>query len=73
MMYLLFLLLLLRPRATQCKEELYLAGLFPFTGTWAAGTACLQSSQMAVEHINGRTDVLSDYELKLHYGDSQVG
>ena len=72
MEYTLLFLMLLRPRMTQCKEELHLAGVFPFTGAWAAGTAHLQSALLAVEHINERTDVLPDYELKLHYGDSQV-
>ena len=70
---LLFLLLLLRPLVTQCKEKLHLAGVFPFTGAWPSGIAYLESSLLAVEHINRRTDVLPDYELNLHYGDSQVG
>ncbi|XP_036371518.1 gamma-aminobutyric acid type B receptor subunit 1 isoform X1 [Megalops cyprinoides] len=52
------------------KKKLYIGALFPMSGGWPGGQACLPSAQMALELVNKRTDILPDYELELIYYDS---
>lgn len=54
------------------KKKLYIGALFPMSGGWPGGQACLPSAQMALELVNNRTDILPDYELELIYYDSMV-
>lgn len=55
------------------KKKLYIGALFPMSGGWPGGQACLPSAQMALDLVNKRTDILPDYELELIYYDSRVG
>uniref|UniRef100_A0A8C9VX85 Gamma-aminobutyric acid type B receptor subunit 1 n=1 Tax=Scleropages formosus TaxID=113540 RepID=A0A8C9VX85_SCLFO len=50
--------------------KLYIGALFPMSGGWPGGQACLPSAQMALDLVNKRTDILPDYELELIYYDS---
>uniref|UniRef100_A0A6Q2YWP1 G-protein coupled receptors family 3 profile domain-containing protein n=1 Tax=Esox lucius TaxID=8010 RepID=A0A6Q2YWP1_ESOLU len=52
------------------KKKLYIGALFPMSGGWPGGQACLPSAQMALDLVNNRTDILPDYELELIYYDS---
>lgn len=52
------------------KKKLYIGALFPMSGGWPGGQACLPSAQMALDLVNKRTDILPDYELELIYYDS---
>ncbi|XP_026875543.2 gamma-aminobutyric acid type B receptor subunit 1 isoform X4 [Electrophorus electricus] len=53
------------------KKKLYIGALFPMSGGWPGGQACLPSAQMALDLVNKRTDILPDYELELIYYDSK--
>ncbi|MCJ8740296.1 hypothetical protein PDJAM_G00057110 [Pangasius djambal] len=63
-------LLLSWPCAVAGKKKLYIGALFPMSGGWPGGQACLPAAQMALELVNNRTDILPDYELELIYYDS---
>ncbi|XP_056142362.1 gamma-aminobutyric acid type B receptor subunit 1 isoform X1 [Lampris incognitus] len=52
------------------KKKLYIGALFPMSGGWPGGQACLPSAQMALDLVNNRTDILPDYELELIHYDS---
>lgn len=65
-------LLLSWPCAVAGKKKLYIGALFPMSGGWPGGQACLPAAQMALELVNNRTDILPDYELELIYYDSMV-
>ncbi|TKS88709.1 Gamma-aminobutyric acid type B receptor subunit 1 [Collichthys lucidus] len=53
-----------------CKKKLYIGALFPMSGGWPGGQACLPAAQMALSLVNKRTDILPDYELELIHYDS---
>uniref|UniRef100_A0A674D5Q8 Gamma-aminobutyric acid type B receptor subunit 1 n=1 Tax=Salmo trutta TaxID=8032 RepID=A0A674D5Q8_SALTR len=55
---------------SQSFHKLYIGALFPMSGGWPGGQACLPSAQMALDLVNNRTDILPDYELELIYYDS---
>lgn len=59
--------------ATNKTKDLYLLGLFPFTGGWNGGEAYLQAATMAMEHINSRGDLLPEHRLSMAYNNSRVG
>uniref|UniRef100_A0A3B1KJS9 Gamma-aminobutyric acid type B receptor subunit 1 n=1 Tax=Astyanax mexicanus TaxID=7994 RepID=A0A3B1KJS9_ASTMX len=50
--------------------KLYIGALFPMSGGWPGGQACLPSAQMALDLVNNRSDILPDYELELIHYDS---
>uniref|UniRef100_A0A4W6D5L5 Gamma-aminobutyric acid type B receptor subunit 1 n=1 Tax=Lates calcarifer TaxID=8187 RepID=A0A4W6D5L5_LATCA len=52
------------------KKKLYIGALFPMSGGWPGGQACLPAAQMALKLVNKRTDILPDYELELIHYDS---
>ncbi|KAG7276577.1 hypothetical protein CRUP_019627, partial [Coryphaenoides rupestris] len=52
------------------KKKLYIGALFPMSGGWPGGQACLPSAQMALDLVNNRSDILPDYELELIHYDS---
>ncbi|XP_041091365.1 gamma-aminobutyric acid type B receptor subunit 1-like isoform X2 [Polyodon spathula] len=58
-------------QARSGKKTLYIGALFPMSGGWPGGQACLPSAEMALEHVNRRADILPDYELKLIHHDSK--
>uniref|UniRef100_A0A1A8G0V7 Gamma-aminobutyric acid (GABA) B receptor, 1b n=1 Tax=Nothobranchius korthausae TaxID=1143690 RepID=A0A1A8G0V7_9TELE len=66
----LILLLLLCSRPSLGKKKLYIGALFPMSGGWPGGQACLPSAQMALDLVNNRSDILPDYELELIHYDS---
>ncbi|XP_077869869.1 LOW QUALITY PROTEIN: gamma-aminobutyric acid type B receptor subunit 2-like [Saccoglossus kowalevskii] len=64
------------PRVQPIEEanntSLYILGLFPFdTPIWAGGQSYLPATQMALQHINARDDILPGYELKMMWRDSK--
>ncbi|TMS10761.1 Gamma-aminobutyric acid type B receptor subunit 1 [Larimichthys crocea] len=63
-------LLLLWPRPSAGKKKLYIGALFPMSGGWPGGQACMPSAQMALDLVNNRSDILPDYELELIHYDS---
>lgn len=66
------LLLLLWPWPSAGKKKLYIGALFPMSGGWPGGQACMPSAQMALDLVNNRSDILPDYELELIHYDSMV-
>uniref|UniRef100_A0A669EYB0 Gamma-aminobutyric acid type B receptor subunit 1 n=1 Tax=Oreochromis niloticus TaxID=8128 RepID=A0A669EYB0_ORENI len=50
--------------------QLYIGALFPMSGGWPGGQACMPSAQMALDLVNNRSDILPDYELELIHYDS---
>ncbi|XP_061764299.1 gamma-aminobutyric acid type B receptor subunit 1 isoform X2 [Nerophis ophidion] len=52
------------------KKKLYIGALFPMSGGWPGGQACLPAAKMALAVVNKRTDILPDYELELIHYDS---
>uniref|UniRef100_A0AAX7TLG4 G-protein coupled receptors family 3 profile domain-containing protein n=1 Tax=Astatotilapia calliptera TaxID=8154 RepID=A0AAX7TLG4_ASTCA len=66
----LIILLLLWPRPSAGKKKLYIGALFPMSGGWPGGQACMPSAQMALDLVNNRSDILPDYELELIHYDS---
>nr|XP_033492086.1 gamma-aminobutyric acid type B receptor subunit 1-like [Epinephelus lanceolatus] len=52
------------------KKKLYIGALFPMSGGWPGGQACMPAAQMALDLVNKRTDILPDYELELIHYDS---
>uniref|UniRef100_A0A672G9C4 Gamma-aminobutyric acid type B receptor subunit 1 n=1 Tax=Salarias fasciatus TaxID=181472 RepID=A0A672G9C4_SALFA len=54
----------------QRKKKLYIGALFPMSGGWPGGQACMPSAQMALDLVNNRSDILPDYELELIHYDS---
>uniref|UniRef100_A0A6G1S9V3 Gamma-aminobutyric acid type B receptor subunit 2 n=1 Tax=Aceria tosichella TaxID=561515 RepID=A0A6G1S9V3_9ACAR len=63
-----------RPSSGKQKlQTLYIAGLFPLTGTggWIGGSGCLPAAEMALDDVNARQDLLPGYKLELTYKDSQ--
>uniref|UniRef100_A0A672N4U9 Gamma-aminobutyric acid type B receptor subunit 1-like n=1 Tax=Sinocyclocheilus grahami TaxID=75366 RepID=A0A672N4U9_SINGR len=57
-------------KTKHCRYKLYIGALFPMSGGWPGGQACLPAAQMALDLVNKRTDILPDYELELIYYDS---
>ncbi|XP_072030368.1 gamma-aminobutyric acid type B receptor subunit 1-like [Amphiura filiformis] len=55
---------------TDNRIPLYLGGFFSFSGPWD-GSGVLPAVEMALDHINQRTDVLAEYELKMVWNDTQ--
>uniref|UniRef100_A0A673N6E7 Gamma-aminobutyric acid type B receptor subunit 1-like n=1 Tax=Sinocyclocheilus rhinocerous TaxID=307959 RepID=A0A673N6E7_9TELE len=55
-------------RCPCCPKKLYIGALFPMSGGWPGGQACLPA--MALDLVNNRTDILPDYELELIHYDS---
>ncbi|XP_041370051.1 gamma-aminobutyric acid type B receptor subunit 1-like [Gigantopelta aegis] len=53
------------------NKTLTVGGIFPMSGSWAGGQACLPAVLMALEDVNNRTDILPDYHLEMEYNDSQ--
>uniref|UniRef100_A0A8D3EDU0 Gamma-aminobutyric acid (GABA) B receptor, 1a n=1 Tax=Scophthalmus maximus TaxID=52904 RepID=A0A8D3EDU0_SCOMX len=52
------------------NKKLYIGALFPMSGGWPGGQACMPSAQMALDLVNNRSDILPDYELELIHYDS---
>uniref|UniRef100_A0A8C9YFY8 Gamma-aminobutyric acid type B receptor subunit 1 n=1 Tax=Sander lucioperca TaxID=283035 RepID=A0A8C9YFY8_SANLU len=57
-------------RHLSCKKKLYIGALFPMSGGWPGGQACLPAAQMALDLVNKRADILPEYQLELIHYDS---
>ena len=70
----LFTILMLRTSVVYAlPKQLNIMGLLPISGEkWSGGGACLTAAQMALRHVNERSDVLKEYYLDLHWRDGQV-
>ncbi|XP_025087518.1 gamma-aminobutyric acid type B receptor subunit 2-like isoform X2 [Pomacea canaliculata] len=54
------------------KRELYIAGLFPFTGTHGSvGRGVKPAVDLALRHVNNDRSILPEYELKITFNDSK--
>ena len=52
---------------------LYIMGLFPITGdNFQRGPSARIATQLALEHINDREDILPGYEVKINWIDTEV-
>ena len=54
------------------KIPLYLGGYFPMPGSSYDGSGFVPATQMALDHINERDDILAEYELMMIINDSGV-
>ena len=53
--------------------DLHIMGLFPMTGkVFRGGNACLLGADLALRHVNNRSDLLENYSLNLIWRDSKV-
>ncbi|XP_072015066.1 gamma-aminobutyric acid type B receptor subunit 1-like [Amphiura filiformis] len=52
------------------KIPIYLGGFFSHTGVWDS-SGILPAVEMALEHINARSDILPKYDLKMVWNDTQ--
>ena len=53
------------------KIPLYLGAFFPVGGDWD-GSGIIPAVEMALDHINAREDILTDYELRMVWNDTKV-
>ena len=53
---------------------LHVGGLFPISGSsaFSAGKSFVSASELAIDLVNSRTDVLPGYRLHLIWNDTQV-
>ncbi|XP_072030704.1 gamma-aminobutyric acid type B receptor subunit 1-like [Amphiura filiformis] len=56
--------------SSSARKPLYLGGYFTLGGIWD-GSGILPAVEMALDHINDRTDVLAEYELRMIWNDTQ--
>ena len=55
------------------KMIIYFGAFYPLSGPFSQwGKGCLPAAQLAVNHINNRSDVLKDYQIQLINMDTQV-
>lgn len=54
------------------EKNITVGGIFPMSGSWAGGQGCLPAVEMALEDVNAREDLLSEYRLHMDYNDSHV-
>ena len=55
------------------KKDLNIMGFLPMTGKmFRGGPACLLATNMAIDHVNKRDDILEEFLLKLVWRDSKV-
>lgn len=69
-----FVLLIDVPFSIQEDDKvLHIGGIFPIGGKggWQGGQACEPAVRLALEDVN-KNSVLSGYQLKLHWNDSEV-
>ncbi|XP_044837527.1 gamma-aminobutyric acid type B receptor subunit 1 isoform X1 [Mauremys mutica] len=59
-----------RPISTG-RRAVHIGALFPMSGGWPGGQACLPAVRMALEDVNRRRDILPDHELRLIHHDSK--
>ncbi|XP_067670378.1 gamma-aminobutyric acid type B receptor subunit 1-like [Haliotis asinina] len=52
-------------------RNLTILGLFPLTGGWGGGESALTAAEMALDHINARTDILPNYNLIMEWRNTK--
>nr|KAG5702808.1 hypothetical protein BaRGS_001890 [Batillaria attramentaria] len=57
---------------SETVHDLYLMGLYPWSGPWHGGESLLASSTLAVDVVNNRTDVLPGYRLHIVHDDTKL-
>ncbi len=57
---------------TDSRYRLTIVGLLPITGDWPGGIAVLETTKLALEHVNSRQDILPDYKLEFVYDNTVV-
>ncbi|XP_050520335.1 gamma-aminobutyric acid type B receptor subunit 1-like isoform X1 [Daktulosphaira vitifoliae] len=71
---LLFLLIFISVQSSLQHDDkvLHIGGIFPINGKggWQGGQACEPAVRLALEDVN-KNSVLSEYQLKLHWNDSE--
>lgn len=68
-------ILLLCAKFTCCKTPLHVGAILPYTKEgWigAFGRQSVVGTDLAVQEINARDDLLADYEIRVTYKDSMV-
>ena len=56
------------------EQTLHIGAFYPLTKAFSAwGAGCLPAAELAVEHLNNRSDILEGYRLELINFDTQVG
>ncbi|XP_072016479.1 gamma-aminobutyric acid type B receptor subunit 1-like [Amphiura filiformis] len=55
---------------SDCKIPIYLGGFFSLSGVWDS-SGILPAVEMALDHINARSDILPEYDLKMVWNDTQ--
>ena len=63
------ILLVLQAGLGESKKDIYLMGLYPYTGGWTLPLAPT-CSNMALDHINSREDLLPGYTLHVEWRNS---
>ncbi|XP_065574431.1 gamma-aminobutyric acid type B receptor subunit 1-like isoform X2 [Artemia franciscana] len=55
------------------SKVLHIGATFPISGKegWQGGQACQPAVRLAFSDVNSRSDILRNYELKLHWNDSE--
>nr|CAB3247966.1 gamma-aminobutyric acid type B receptor subunit 1 [Phallusia mammillata] len=64
-------LLILFVSTVFARQEIYIGGVFPMTGGWSGGQACLPAAMMAIDDVNERKDVLPGYKITMIDKDSK--
>ena len=59
-------------RNTATKIPLYLGGYYSINGRWD-GSGVVTAVEMALDHVNKKTDLLNGYELKIIWNNTKVG
>ena len=62
-----------RATSDNMTRDIHVLGLIPDTGNvWPAGETIRIASNIALEQVNARPDVLPGYNLVIHWKDTQV-
>lgn len=70
---LVFLVIVLFKLNSQCEKiDLYIGGFFPIDNVGWNGSGLIPATEMAIDDINSRTDVLPNYRLNLVIGNTKV-
>ena len=65
-------LLLMIFSLAQPEQDVWLLGLFPFSGPWAGGLGQLPAVQMGLEDVNRDPNILPGYTLHMTVNDTAV-
>lgn len=57
---------------TNSTRDITIAALFPITGWWPGGDALRIATEMAIEDVNERPDILAGYTLRMEWNDTEV-